>query len=175
MAWREKNRETAREAVRKYDLAHRELRRQKAIARIRADPAVHNERGAKWKREHAERYGETTRKRRKERYAENPEPFRALDHRRRAFKLNSPGFHAAKETRDLLTTQGFICANPYCCADLRVVKRHLDHIVALTRGGSNGIDNLQWLCAPCNHRKKDIDKEAWLKREATRASAPAAG
>lgn len=34
---------------------------------------------------------------------------------------------------------------------------HLDHIVALARGGSNWPTNLQWLCPPCNQEKNARD------------------
>lgn len=89
----------------------------------------------------------------------NPELHResraARDRTRRARRKGASGSHTAAETLSLLEAQKHRCA--YCGADLRKTKPHLDHIVALSRGGSNDKTNLQWLCAPCNMAKGATD------------------
>lgn len=72
-------------------------------------------------------------------------------HRRRALKHKCGGTHTAGDLRAILKAQGHRCV--YCRADLRKVKRHLDHIMPLALGGSNGPKNLQYLCEPCNRSK----------------------
>jgi len=76
-------------------------------------------------------------------------------HRRRARELDAPGTHTAADLKEILTAQGHRCA--YCRADLRKRKKHLDHIKPLALGGSNGPNNLQWTCAPCNLSKGAAD------------------
>lgn len=44
----------------------------------------------------------------------------------------------------------------FCCADcLSVDDITIDHIVPLSRGGEDNVDNLQFLCRPCNSSKSD--------------------
>jgi 5-methylcytosine-specific restriction endonuclease McrA len=102
-----------------------------------------NAKNARWRREHPEA-----------RSKESAE--------RRAREMNAPGSHTIAETKRLLVEQGCLCANPFCRADLRKTRRHLDHKTPLARGGSNGIENLQWLCGPCNESKGAKDLDAWL-------------
>lgn len=92
----------------------------------------------------------------------NREAVASAKARRRANRLASPGTHTRKEVSDLLVQQRFCCAN--CEADLHMVKRHLDHWMPLIKGGSNSIENLQWLCATCNVKKGALDPIDWLVR-----------
>lgn len=49
----------------------------------------------------------------------------------------------------LLSRQGGRCA----LCGIASQKWHRDHVIPRSRGGQNGIDNLQALCPPCNLRK----------------------
>lgn len=42
-----------------------------------------------------------------------------------------------------------------CLACLKPAKLTVDHIVPVSKGGANSIDNIQPLCRPCNSRKRD--------------------
>jgi 5-methylcytosine-specific restriction endonuclease McrA len=75
--------------------------------------------------------------------------------RRRARKVGAGGQHTAADVEQLLISQRWRCV--YCRADLRQVKREVDHIVALAAGGSDEKTNLQILCKPCNASKKARD------------------
>lgn len=52
-----------------------------------------------------------------------------------------------------MEAQGFRCI--YCPAALRTVAYEVDHIIPLSRGGSDSADNIQCLCRRCNRRKHD--------------------
>ena len=54
---------------------------------------------------------------------------------------------------------GFVCT--YCGADDRYVL-HCDHIVPISRGGPNLIENLTTACEYCNSAKRDRLPQEWL-------------
>jgi 5-methylcytosine-specific restriction endonuclease McrA len=89
----------------------------------------------------------------------NPEKFashmRIHASKRRAQKHQSGGKHTSADLAEILTAQGGCCA--YCRISLKRAKKHVDHIVPLARGGSNGRENIQYLCAPCNQAKSAKD------------------
>jgi 5-methylcytosine-specific restriction endonuclease McrA len=99
----------------------------------------------------------------------NPELVRAQVHIRRARKVGNGGDHTGEELAQLLESQGHCCANPYCRSDLKIQKKELDHKVPLASGGTSHIENLQWLCAPCNRRKHAKPMDEWLAAEERRS------
>lgn len=74
----------------------------------------------------------------------------ARDHKRRAAARNAPGYFIAEDINRIYLQQRGRCA--YCPIRLRW-KFHRDHIVPLSRGGTNWPNNIQLLCRGCNQRK----------------------
>jgi 5-methylcytosine-specific restriction endonuclease McrA len=70
------------------------------------------------------------------------------DHDRRARVLNAQGSFTSEEWTALCESYGNRCA---ACG--KSVKLTVDHIVPLSRGGTNYIENIQPLCKSCNSRK----------------------
>lgn len=75
---------------------------------------------------------------------------------RRARESDAPGEFTAEEIGQLLAQQGGCCA--YCEAEDRL---SLDHKTPLSRGGSNWVENLQWLCVSCNSKKRTRTDEEY--------------
>jgi 5-methylcytosine-specific restriction endonuclease McrA len=73
---------------------------------------------------------------------------------RRARKLAGGGSFTQADILAILTSQKGRCA--YCKVDIRR-RYHMDHIIALSRGGSSWPRNIQLLCRPCNQRKHAKD------------------
>lgn len=94
---------------------------------------------------------------------ENPERHRANVHKsssnRRAREAKAEGSYSAQDVRDCLAQQGGRCF--YCLASL-LAGYHVDHMMPLSRGGSNNADNIVCACASCNLRKHAKTAEEFI-------------
>jgi len=80
--------------------------------------------------------------------------------RRRARKHAAGGKFTVSDVRDIRRMQRDRCA---ACRVALKGKGHLDHIVALSNGGSNDRRNLQLLCRPCNCSKNARDASEFMR------------
>lgn len=110
---------------------------------------------AQWHKKNRYRHNEAGRKWREMNREKRRETLRISEGKRRAQKRNSGGTHTAADLAEILKAQGNRCA--YCRRSLARAEKHVDHITPLARGGSNGRDNLQYLCRPCNQSKSAKD------------------
>jgi 5-methylcytosine-specific restriction endonuclease McrA len=83
----------------------------------------------------------------------NPDKVKAKTQRRNASKRGAKGSHTAAEWSALVERFHGYCV---CCREhFGLEKLTADHVIPLSKGGSNFIANIQPLCGPCNYRKSD--------------------
>jgi len=114
---------------------------------------------------------EHIRKLKNARAAANPLAARLAKSRRRALEAGAPGSHTPKDVQNLFIDQKGACA--YCSCDLAVSDYHIDHVLPLCRGGSNGPENLALACPTCNLRKNAMTAEEFLLRLPVLQATPA--
>lgn len=147
VAHQRENKQSRREYMEAYYAANKDKMKERAkvaYAKVMADPEKRARRNA------VSRAVSKT----------NPEPKRAAVRNRRARLRKAEGRHTAKDVRTILERQNWTCV--YCPTSLKE-KHHVDHIVAISRGGTNWPSNLQCLCGPCNLSKWCKDEAEWLK------------
>jgi 5-methylcytosine-specific restriction endonuclease McrA len=152
--WKNENKERNGETTRAWRLANREIvtankkrayrkamleRPEKVRAKSRANYAANLER-------------ERNRSRQKQR--KNPLAAAVREQRRRARMREAVGNFTVADIVGIRKLQRDRCA---CCQAFLKGKGHIDHIVPLSRGGSNERRNLQILCRPCNLSKSCRD------------------
>ena len=90
--------------------------------------------------------------------AENRERCNTINANRRAREANADGSHTVGEWMLCKIQHGNRCAE--CGKSESEIKLTRDHIIPLSRGGSNYIENIQPLCGKCNcikHAKMPIE------------------
>jgi len=74
-----------------------------------------------------------------------------LNSRRRARKMNADGSYTQEEWEDLKKKHNYTCLA--CSKKEPEIKLTEDHIIPLSKGGIDNIDNIQPLCKSCNSKK----------------------
>jgi 5-methylcytosine-specific restriction endonuclease McrA len=152
-AHKKANPEKYDDALRKYRESHREEINEKARERRQQNLEHYREIGRKSREKHVEERNAYQRKYSKE----NRDKLTLYTNTRRARKLEAGGSHTNEEWQELKIFYNFKCLQ--CGKQEPEIKLTRDHVIPLTQGGSDSIDNVQPLCARCNSKKnnKHID------------------
>lgn len=111
---------------------------------------------AVYRQEHPEYFA----KKAKEWRAENQELARTITRRYKARRKGASGSFTDADIERLKVAQRGKCC--YCRKPL--LKYHIDHIVPVSKGGSNDPSNLQLLCPRCNISKGDKMPEVFAQK-----------
>lgn len=85
----------------------------------------------------------------------NPAKIREYNRRRKARSKGASGRHTEDELVALWARYGGLCA--YCGEQAE----HADHVMPLSKGGSDDIENIAPACIACNLSKKDKAPDLW--------------
>lgn len=106
-----------------------------------ADKEAYRERARQWRANHSEE-------------------LRAITARRRARKRNAEGSHTADDIERQYAAQKGKC---YYCGVKVGMSYHVDHAIPLSRGGSDGPENIVIACPSCNTKKRDKMPHEWAQ------------
>jgi 5-methylcytosine-specific restriction endonuclease McrA len=160
-AWAERNPEAARAIRDRYEARrpkNPEATQRKATKYREKNREVMLERTRAWRAANPEKYRAAI-----DRWkAENPDGARRHVQARRARKRGAMGQFTVSDLAQIFAAQRSRCA--YCRCKLTDQNKQLDHIVALSRGGSNDRANLQYVCISCNAAKHNRDPIDFAKK-----------
>jgi len=154
----DQNREWERERQRAYYIAHKEERRAYRMANAERQRAFYKqwfkknqERMREYGREYYRVHPEVARKAGRKWEAANRDKRRAIDRRRRARKQQAEGEFTNQEWQALKAFYNHTCLR--CDKREPEIQLTADHVIPLSKGGSNYISNIQPLCGSCNNAK----------------------
>lgn len=140
--------------------------RQANLDKIKARLAQTRDRRVVVMAEYRQRNRDRRRRQRREWGKRHPEKSGQYRHERAARLAAAPGTHSEADWQRILNRHGGQCA--YCHAAPATVR---EHVVPLSRGGSNYIGNILPACLPCNSSKRDRLLIEWRAYLAVRAVA----
>jgi 5-methylcytosine-specific restriction endonuclease McrA len=158
MAWRAANRERWDEAAREWQRANKEHVAAKRSEWYQANVDRRRLTNKVWRQENLEQ----TKIVKKVWLSANKLRTRVYTENRRVRKLANGGSHTPEQIEELYTKQ-----HERCVGCNKSIRKHyeIDHIIPITRGGSNDISNIQLLCLPCNRGKHNKMPEKWAREQ----------
>jgi 5-methylcytosine-specific restriction endonuclease McrA len=51
----------------------------------------------------------------------------------------------------------------YCAKPISKFQRTIDHVIPVSKGGTEDVNNKVWSCRSCNQKKKDLLPREWLQ------------
>ena len=151
--WRKENPERKRQLAREYGARNRDRINTRSRAGYAKNREQLRERASAWRSENREK--DRTHKRRWGR--DNPEARRANWHRYRSRSKSAPGSFTVEQMRARFAFFGDRCA--YCGSTEKLT---IDHVIPLSRGGTNWPSNLRPACRSCNSAKRDRVPAEWF-------------
>ena len=141
-----------------YSRAYRKANPEKVAALSRAwavaNPDKRDTSRRAWKAAHPEEHAASQRAYQ----TANPEKNSARARNYYARKLGNGGAHTAKDVQAQYDHQQGRC---YYCDVLVYDDYHVDHVIPISKGGSNGPENLVISCPPCNRSKHNKHPMDW--------------
>jgi 5-methylcytosine-specific restriction endonuclease McrA len=150
--WAENNRERVAEKTRRY----RERHPEQIAEYVQYVKASHPRRHADAQQRYRHAYPD-------KKYVRTPEQSRVANQRRRARQLHSDGRFSVADIQHKYEMQKGLCA--YCDCALNGIY-HIDHVVPISRGGSNSIENIVLSCPQCNLSKGAKTLSEWERYRA---------
>jgi 5-methylcytosine-specific restriction endonuclease McrA len=156
IAWRKNNPDRVSEKNRAQYLKNREKRLAHQSAYRAANPEQVREAIRRWMAQNSD----YVRAYRKKYVAENREAFRFRNRARSARVRAAEGRFGKSDIERIARQQNNRCA--YCRKSIKT-KYEIDHIVPITKGGSNWPKNIQLTCESCNSRKSNKQPEQFAR------------
>jgi len=132
--------------------------RKRRKAQYWANPQAAIDRARHWREENPEHYRATQKTCKQRHYRQNREAYRVYVTNRRARLKGALGEHTANDIRLLYEKQEGQC---HWCGVSLTDGYHVDHVIPISRGGSNDSSNLVLTCEHCNCSKNDRLPSEW--------------
>ncbi len=151
--------QTSKEEYRKYALHRTEEQKERRRQYREQYRETHKERIQQRGRDFSRQYYWEHKQNRQQYYQEHREQDRAYVHKRRAHKMSQGGSYTTQDIERKFRAQKKKCY--YCHKPLS--HYHIEHVVPLSRGGSNAPDNVVLACPSCNNSKHARLPHEWPK------------